>query len=146
MKSDLFNELHSDHEQVKYIFSRIEKAADSKRGQFLSNLEEALVPHMKAEEAVFYPALMEQRAGRELAMMALEEHRIAEGVLNECKALDAASDECKVKCQVLQELVEHHIQEEESKIFKSARQLLKNQLDDLQEQFDEAKKQAMSHV
>jgi hemerythrin-like domain-containing protein len=48
------------------------------------------------------------------------------------------------KVTVLKELVEHHVEEEESEIFKAARKTFdKKQLDQMGEQFEAAKEQEM---
>ncbi len=57
---------------------------------------------------------------------------------------DKASDEWTAKCTVLQDLVEHHVEEEESQLFKDARQVLgKERLTELADKFEAAKEAHM---
>lgn len=53
-----FEQLKRDHEEVKQILSQmVESSNKSRKTELKKQLEKSLVPHMRAEEAVFYPAL-----------------------------------------------------------------------------------------
>lgn len=141
--NELFKEIRKDHQEVKGIFDKIEKAGDGaskKRDELFMQLHEEIVPHMKAEEHVFYPLLKEKKESREDALESVEEHHVTEMVLKELEKMPREKDEWKAKFMVFKELVEHHVKEEESKIFKDAGKVLnRDQLHEIFEQFQQEK-------
>jgi len=89
-----------------------------------------------------YPALMENSSCRQDALEAIEEHHAAELILNEMAAMPIHDEHWAAKLVVLTELVQHHVEEEESTIFDDAREFLsEDQLDSITEQFQQHKKQ-----
>jgi hypothetical protein len=120
-----FEQLTRDHNEIKEILNQmIERGNVSKRTDLKKYLEKALLPHIKAEEAVFYPVLKEKKDSRDLALEALEEHHAAELIVNEVLNLRPESEVWVAKCTVLKEMIVHHIHEEETKIFNVSRELI----------------------
>ncbi|MHB8108466.1 MAG: hemerythrin domain-containing protein [Syntrophorhabdaceae bacterium] len=147
-----FQELKKEHKEVQDILDRLtgmKSGSSSKMDDLFQKLKVEIVPHMKAEEKVFYPSL-EKKSGeaREHALEGFEEHHVAELVLSELDQMDMSEDHWAPKMKVLKELIEHHVQEEESEIFESAEKVLKsNDFDMILSQFEEEKqriKQSMA--
>lgn len=125
MHDQFFEQLTRDHNEVKQILSQMaESKNNSEKPELKKQLEKALLPHMRAEESVFYPALKQNRHSRDLALEAIEEHHAAELIFNEVLNLRPESDVWNAKCQVLKEIVEHHIKEEEQQVFKMSREII----------------------
>jgi hemerythrin superfamily protein len=122
MHDQFFEQLKRDHNEVKGLLTQmIDKGNFSKRSELKKQLEKALVPHMKAEESVFYPILKGKKDSRDLALEAIEEHHAAELILDEVLNLRPESEVWTAKCTVLTEMITHHIYDEENKVFKAAR-------------------------
>jgi hypothetical protein len=110
--------LHSEHEKVKRLFNQImEAGTDTQKERLFNELSRDLVPHMKGEEKYFYSALMDKMGHQEDVLEAYEEHHAARLVLNELEEMAPDSERWDAKLSVLHEMVEHHIEEEEDKIF-----------------------------
>jgi len=129
MPNQFFQMLKKDHEEVKNILGQLQDAkasAPKKREALFQKLRVALVPHMKAEESTFYPALLAKNESRKDAMEGVEEHHVSEMVLQELETMQKGEDQWGAKMAVFKELVEHHIKDEHSKVFKSAEKALNN--------------------
>jgi hemerythrin-like domain-containing protein len=124
--NEFFKLLKQDHIEVKDILEQLDETSENgattkKREQLFQQLKEELVPHMKAEEGVFYTPLMEKKEAREDALEGMEEHHVSELVLKELDKMPKGDDKWAAKMRVFKELVDHHIKDEESNIFKSAK-------------------------
>lgn len=142
MAENLLKQLKQDHQEVESIFKKLLQTEDSaQREQLIDQLQMELIPHMKSEEKVIYPAL--KTAGdtevKEDALEAIEEHHAAEMVLRELIRLNPSDERFKAKCQVLMEMVQHHVQEEEKKVFKDIKEKLASQLDEITTRFNQVK-------
>jgi len=133
--------LHSEHEEVKGIFSKLQSARSSaKKEELFTQLKRDLVPHMKGEEKYFYPELQKSKDYQEDVLEAIEEHHAARLFLNELDDMNPDGERWDAKVSVLKEMIEHHIEEEESTIFPEARQSLsEEQMKGIAEQFESMK-------
>jgi hemerythrin-like domain-containing protein len=128
--------LLKDHKEIKSYFREFENAGDRAYAAKEHAAHKAfteLIGHSKCEEDVFYPALKEaaDKEGKGLVLEAVEEHHMADSLIQQLKALSAKDETYDAKFKVLIESVEHHIEEEESEMFPEAKRLLAGQLDDL---------------
>ena len=109
--------LKEDHRTVEDLFEQFEKASGEGRKQKLAKqicLE--LTVHAKIEEEIFYPAC-EGKIEEDLLKEAYVEHDGAKVLIAEIEAGDGESDEYfDAKVKVLQEQIEHHVQEEEKRL------------------------------
>lgn len=119
MPNEFLSHLKQEHREVMSIFEKLEKA-DGKKGELFSKLRMELIPHLKAEEKVFYTALLEKKGAREVTLEGYEEHHVTELVLKELEKLPDSEEKWSAKLKVLKELVNHHIKEEEGNVFKVA--------------------------
>jgi hemerythrin-like domain-containing protein len=138
--------LKADHERVKAILTQLNDSTEravKKRAELISKLEMEITLHTKLEEEILYPAY-KKAGGKEQEKMyyeAKEEHRTVDSlVLPDLKATDPASVEFSGRAKVVKELLEHHIEEEETEMFPQAKKLLgKEQLDELGAQMESMK-------
>jgi hemerythrin superfamily protein len=116
--------LTADHRKVEDLFEQYEKASGEGRKQKLAHrICTELKIHSMIEEEIFYPALRGKISDGDLDE-AYVEHDGAKLLINEIEAggPDDAFYDAKVK--VLQEQIEHHVEEEEKirgNIFQQAR-------------------------
>lgn len=144
----IFEIIHSDHEDVKRILQRLvdsTRRARKSREEQLESLKGEILPHMHAEESLLYPFLQDESDEPDLALIAMEEHQVARNLLSDVESTSTDDDRWHAKVQVLQEIVRHHIQEEESTIFDKAMELMdEEQAEEMGERFNSLKKEAMA--
>jgi len=109
--------LKEQHEEVKTLFKKIEKAsARSVKTKLFDELAANLVAHDAIEREIFYPACEEGMGMTDLLGEALVEHGLVEFGLYQADQARAEKD-FSFKCKVLSEIVEHHVEEEEEEFF-----------------------------
>lgn len=121
---DAFNLLKTDHRNVAELFQRLESTSGKRKLRVFEQIKEELDLHAHIEEKIFYPALENQAKTRDLILEAYEEHKQVKSLLRELSRSRAADEEWQAKAKVLQENVEHHVEEEENELFKKARAAL----------------------
>lgn len=108
--------LKADHRAVEDLFAQFEKASGEGRKQKLATricLE--LSVHAKIEEEIFYPAC-EGKVDEDLLKEAYVEHDGAKVLIAEILAGEPSDDFYDAKVTVLQEQIEHHVEEEEKRL------------------------------
>jgi hypothetical protein len=80
--------------------------------------------HELVEEKVLYPALKPHREAREIVLEGYQEHHVADVLVGELERLAPDDERWGAKFKVLKENIEHHIEEEEGDMFKTARSVL----------------------
>jgi hemerythrin-like domain-containing protein len=130
MAKDAIELLKADHVQVKEMLKKLTdttKRAIKKRSELVEEIAKEIKVHSKIEEEIFYPAF--KAAGgsdhNKMNYEALEEHRAVEKlVLPDLLKSDPGSEEFSGRAKVLEELIEHHADEEEESMFPLAAQTL----------------------
>jgi hypothetical protein len=116
--------LMADHRTVEDLFEQFEKASgDGRKEKIAKQICTELKVHAMIEEEIFYPALRGKISGDDLDE-AYVEHDGAKVLINEIEAGGADEDYYDAKVKVLQEQIEHHVEEEEKQrdnIFQQAR-------------------------
>jgi len=132
---DAITLLKDDHEKVKGIFEKLEPTTEravKTREELFAKLKLELDVHAHIEETIFYPVLKQEAETRKITLEGYEEHHVVKMLLGELEAMPVGSEQWTAKLKVLQENVEHHVEEEETDMFKSAREVLeKSQLVEL---------------
>ncbi len=149
MAHEFFEHLKEDHEELKSIGEQLLKASgSSQREDLLSQLQETFEPHAAGEEASLYKWMSSQQGEmREMSLKATQEHQSARNMIKELMKADTGSETFKAKASVLIDSKNHHIQEEENKVFPKVEQMLESsKIDDLYEQYQEAEEEAESKV
>jgi hypothetical protein len=123
--TDLLDTLKHEHDEVKGLLADLEDTQGSaQRRSLVKKIELALVPHTKAEQKVLYEAIiaLKDKDAQEDGHEGFIEHDLAAKTLKKLGTIaNAASPEHKAAAKVLKELVEHHIDEEESNVWDDAR-------------------------
>ncbi len=123
--SNILDTLHMQHEMVSDMFGKLEAAEDSaEKEKIFTELKNSLVPHMKGEEKYFYSALEDNEEHKEDILHGIEEHHAAKLFIKELEGMSPSGERWSAKAGVLKDMVEHHVESEESKIFKAAREAL----------------------
>lgn len=130
----IYEVLKRDHRHVEHLFKRIEKALDKKDfsevPELFDELKTELTAHSKAEQEVFYQPLKVLAAdpeGKDLSWEGEEEHHVIRLLLSELSRVPFHSEEWAAKMKVLNEVVDHHVEEEEDEIFAQARQVFSDE-------------------
>lgn len=108
--------LKEDHRKVEDLFAQFEKAGGDGRKQKLAQqicLE--LSVHATIEEEIFYPAC-EGKVEDDLLKESYVEHDGAKVLIAEILAGEPSDEFYDSKVKVLQEQIEHHVEEEEKRM------------------------------
>lgn len=125
---ELLRRLKSEHEIVKTLLESLARTGPKsikKRAQLYNKLRQELLPHMEAEEEVFYPMLLERGRQDELLREAIEEHQTARTCIAALDTTALEDERWHAKLTVIAELLLLHIQKEERQIFPLARKVIK---------------------
>jgi hemerythrin superfamily protein len=135
--------LENDHRKVEGLFERYRATSDGKR-EIVGDITRELSIHMAAEEKEFYPVIRTAIPdGESLVRDAVKEHQEAKGLLAELAKLDLGTFDMDAKVATLRKALEHHIKDEEEKIFpKVAKALGTKRVDELGSRIERAKKSA----
>ena len=135
--------LKADHRKVEDLFKDFEKAkGDGRKEKLAREICLELSVHTAIEEEIFYPAC-EGTVDEELLKESYVEHDAAKLLIAEIEAGNGRSDQFfDEKVKVLQEEIEHHVEEEEKPggVFAQARKG-KMELDSLGERLAARKKE-----
>jgi len=108
--------LKADHRAVEELFEKFEKASGSERKRKLAEeicLE--LSVHAEIEEEIFYPAC-EGKVDDDLLKESYVEHDGAKVLIAEIMNGGPSDEYYDAKVKVLQEEIEHHVEEEEKRL------------------------------
>jgi len=140
--------LKQDHEELQELLGKIMQTGGMKtRQRLFEKMRRALLVHTHAEQATFYKALEEHDESFDDALEAEVEHELIERLVADLSEPDMEPGRWSAKCKVLNDLVGHHIKEEEGKMFKIARQVFdRSTLQALGGQFEAARKEQLQQV
>ncbi len=121
----IYEALKKDHEKVKSLLNELLSLDENSKNRkdLIHQIKDELIPHVRAEEAVFYNSLRALDEAKDIIMHAYQEHVEAEGMLTLLQAKDVIDADWKATARKLKEALEHHISEEEGRIFNVAKQL-----------------------
>ena len=137
---DAFNLLKADHRKVEKLFSQLESASGQAKMRVFEQIKTELELHTHIEESIFYPALEKPKQTHDLTLEAYEEHNVVKKLLREMSKAKSANEEWQAQAKVLQENVEHHVEEEENELFTKAEAALsEEQIEALGEQMETEK-------
>lgn len=143
-QADIFARIKTDHDTIRGLLEKTEKANGSGRAVF-EELQRELWAHSKVEEGVFYASLKKAKEAKSETVEGLNEHHLINGLLDELNAMKPTDSGWKEKLQVLGELVRHHLDEEEEELFEEARDVLDDdRAAELGGAYDDRKKHIMA--
>jgi hemerythrin-like domain-containing protein len=123
----IYDALKKDHDTLKPLLERLVNSADADaptRKKLIEQIRDELIPHARAEEAVFYNSLRTIDGAKELVAHGYTEHMEAEAMLRTLQAMEMVDANWTKVAKKLKDGIEHHIEEEEGKIFTAAKQVL----------------------
>ncbi|HLI19468.1 MAG TPA: hemerythrin domain-containing protein, partial [Stellaceae bacterium] len=97
----------------------------AERKAILREIKSALVPHLRAEEKVVYNAIygIKDKEAKTDSSEGYMEHQLGDVMLATLEKIDnATSPEFSAGAKVLKELVEHHVEEEESNVWSDVKE------------------------
>jgi hemerythrin-like domain-containing protein len=125
MAEGILQDLHQDHLEVSSMIDNLIKIDDgSERNRLFKELMNMLRAHGHAEQNVLYKKMekSEDEKARSFALEGTNEHQLVEHQLQQMsRARNKTSEQWTAQLTVLRELVNHHVKEEESTGFSSAR-------------------------
>jgi hemerythrin superfamily protein len=118
--------LISDHREVKTLFDKYEKLAEteaeaSDRQALAEAICDMLTVHATIEEEIFYPAARKATQDDDLLDEAQVEHASAKDLIAQIKDMDPGDELYDAKVKVLGEQIDHHVEEEEGELFPEAK-------------------------
>jgi len=122
---DALELLKQDHQKVKELLEEAEATEDGKeQKEIFKQIKKELETHARIEETVFYPAMEKHEELKDIVLESYEEHKQIKTLLRE-----------------MEDLVEHHAEEEEEgKLFPKIRDLLDDAaLEQLGQELESAK-------
>jgi hypothetical protein len=127
--------LETDHRRFEALLKQGEETTErgvKSRTHLLESLTAELNVHELIEEKILYPALEPHAQAREIVLEGYQEHHVADLILKELATLARSDETWGAKFKVLKESIEHHIKEEEARMFRIARAVLsRDELNDL---------------
>ena len=141
----IYEALISDHNELKPLLDQLVAASqvNARTKDLLDQVQKLLIPHSRAEEAVFYNALRSIDSVKDIVNHSYTEHMEAEALLRALKGLGAIGIEWTTATKKLRESLLHHIADEEGRVFTQARQvLLDEEARQMAQAFAQAKRRA----
>ena len=143
--SDIYTKLKNDHQSVAHLLQQLLEMGTGttntvKRQTVFTELKHSLIQHSKAEDEIFYAPLRERNETRDLIRDAQDEHQRIETQLDELDRIGKNDALWGARLHTLKGMIEHHVREEEEKVFPKAKNILTAQrANELGRQFEQAK-------
>jgi hemerythrin superfamily protein len=118
--------LEKQHRKVEATFKKLESGKGDLRALVIS-LANDLAAHMVIEQEIFYPKVKSIKP--DLVLESYEEHAIAEFALERLIATKPGAESFQARVTALKELIQHHVEEEESDLFPKVNKAMKDELD-----------------
>jgi len=133
--------LKKQHRQVEALFKEYEKLGDEAmedKQRVFTLIADNLAAHASIEERYFYPSVNSEDT-EEILLESAEEHLAAKRVIADLLDLPSSDETFDAKVKVLQDMVDHHVDEEEHTLFPKVRKAVdKQSLEDLGIQMEAA--------
>ena len=127
--------LKEDHDKVKGLLAQLESTTErgiKTRQELFATIKGELTVHEIIEEEIFYPELKAHPKARDIVLEGYEEHHVVDEIMSELEDTPVDDETWGAKAKVMKENIEHHIEEEEGEMFKTARSVFdRAELDDL---------------
>ncbi|HEY3547889.1 MAG TPA: hemerythrin domain-containing protein [Propionicimonas sp.] len=121
---DAITLLTTDHAKVKKLLAELETTTErgvKTRTELFATLKGELTVHELIEEEIFYPELKAHPKAKDIVLEAFEEHHVVDAIMGELESTAVDDETWGAKATVMKENIEHHIEEEEGEMFKTAR-------------------------
>jgi hemerythrin-like domain-containing protein len=140
--------IKGEHREVADLFDAAEKcdAGDERLHELAKEIATKLSTHLAIEERLFYARLKsraEEEEDKVDVFEAYTEHAAAKSLMEMIAKGRKPDEQFKAEVQVLGENVKHHVEEEESKVFDVAHELLEDdELEEIGAAWEKAKARA----
>jgi hemerythrin superfamily protein len=139
----IYSALKKDHKKVEELLDRLvvcSEAGDPEWRRLVGEIRGELIPHSRAEEALFYNAIRDTEHGGEVIAHSYAEHMMADAELRTLEAMQFIDANWTDLAKKLRKDVLHHVEEEESKVFAAARLIFnEDEADQIGEAFERLK-------
>ncbi len=118
--------LKEDHQKVKKLLAELETTTErgvKTRSELFATIKGELTVHEIIEEEIFYPELKAHPKAKDIVLEGYQEHHVVDVLMSELESLDVGDETWGAKAKVMKENIEHHIEEEEGEMFRTARQV-----------------------
>ncbi len=134
--------LKEDHNELRGFFGKYKSSdSDSEKQEIFEKIKAKLDVHTHIEETIFYPKLKEHEELEDITLEGIEEHHLGDVFVREISNLEDDSEKFEPKMEVLIESTEHHLMEEEGKMFPKVEKIFSSSdLEELGRQMAEEKK------
>ena len=147
---DALSLLKEDHGKVKKLLAELEKTTErgvKTRTELFATIKGELAVHETIEEEIFYPELKAHPKAKDIVLEGFEEHHVVDLLMSELEAMDVDDESWGAKAIVMKENIEHHIEEEEGEMFKTARQVFdRYELEALGRRMEQRKRSAQKEL
>ena len=145
---NIFTYLKKDHTKVSNLFEKIMSSPESTENiHILEDIINELTLHAETEQATFYKAINKLAKGKDVIIEAKNKHKEIKEVIAIISDLTANTPNWYITLGELKTIVDHHVREEETKIFKIAKKILpKKKIDNLTEEMEQLKEKMRSQV
>jgi hemerythrin-like domain-containing protein len=124
---DAIQLLEADHRRLEKLLEEGEQTTEgsrTRRSKLLDTITSELTVHELIEEKLLYPALKSHPEATDIVLEGYQEHHVADLLVKELHGLSKADERWGAKFKVLQESIQHHIDEEEGEMFRTARAVM----------------------
>ncbi|TAL59066.1 MAG: hypothetical protein EPN84_11905 [Legionella sp.] len=122
---NIYDYLKMDHDFVANLFKQFKNAPSAlRKQQIMEMIAQELIVHAKSEQDSFYKALLQHPQSKEDAQHGKREHEEITNQINTIMNWEKPDAKWIKQVEKLQELVDHHVHEEEHSIFRHAKRVL----------------------
>jgi hemerythrin superfamily protein len=142
---NIYAALKKDHAKVESLLNQLVLSSENGTNDWktlITQIRDELIPHSRAEEALFYNPIRETEFGKGVIMHSYQEHAMAETDLRTLQAMKAINANWTALAKKLRSDLLHHVKEEESKVFAAGKLVFsESEAEDIAEAFEALKPQ-----
>ena len=118
---DAIQLLRQDHDEVRKMFEEFESADEDRKFELAAEICQALTVHSTIEEEIFYPQVRAAINAEDLMSEAEIEHDSIKQLIERVQTGEVDEIQLTAMMKVMNEYVNHHVNEEQRKIFPRVR-------------------------
>lgn len=124
-KIDIYEYLKKDHQKVADLFKQFSKAKSRvEKTEIVGLIAKELTLHATSEQETFYKVLEKHNESKKEVLHAEKEHRDIEETLKKIVNFDKTDEKWEQEVLALEQIVTHHVKEEEGSLFKIAKEVI----------------------
>jgi hemerythrin superfamily protein len=126
---EIYEVLKKDHRKLEKLLDELVALPEGGKTHkhLIEKVRDELVPHARAEEAVFYNSLRSIEGVKDLVMHSYKEHMEAETMLRLLQVKEKVDMDWKKSASQLRAAIAHHVEEEEGKVMPAAQKVLSDE-------------------